>query len=180
MMKILRNKEDSLKAGLSFFLLAGALLGSIFCNKMTGEMKKELLAVSHSLVTEAVIDQAELNVLLGRIFLGRLWMFGLVFLMSATPYFSACCLLIAGYIGFSAAVLICPLTMENGVFGLWKYLLLIFPQCLIYIPVIYVILWWMPAAGKRITWPALAVLIPVIFLGAAAESLINPWFLTFL
>ena len=179
-MKILRSKEDSRKIGLSFFLLAGAIAGSAFCNKMTGEMKTELRTVGQTLITETMVAQAELKFLFGRILFRRLWSVGLILLMAATPYFYLFSLLIAGYMGFSAALLICPLTMNDGWFGLWKYLILIFPQCLIYIPVGYLILWWMPVRGKRITLPAIAVAIAGIFLGAAAESLINPWFLTFL
>ena len=179
-MRIVRNKEDSLKLGLSFFLLAGAIAGSIFCNKMSEQMKAELCTVGKSMVTTATISQVESMTLLLRIFLKRLWMLILIFLMASTPYFSLCCMLIAGYIGFSAAMIICPFTMEAGMLGLWKYLLLIFPQCLVYIPMGYLILWWIPSGNKRITWPAAMALILGIFVGSLAESLINPWFLTFL
>ena len=179
-MKMVGNKEDSRNIGLSFFLLAGAIAGSIFCNQMTGTMKAELCIVGQTLITETVVARAELTFLLGNLFLRRLWVFGLILLMATTPYFYVLRILTAVYMGFSTAVLICPLTMEAGVFGLWKYLLLIFPQCLIYIPLGYLILWRMPGGRRHITWTAIAMMILGIFLGAAAESLINPWFLTFL
>ena len=180
MMKIFRNKEDSLKFGLSFFLLAGAMAGSVFCNKMSEEMKAELCTVWRSMVTTAAVSQMESATLLIRIFLKRLWMLMLVFLMWSTPYISQCSMLFAGYLGLSAAMLICPLTMAAGVLGIWKYLLLIFPQCLVYIPLSYLVLWWMPSGNRRLTWTAALALILVIFLGSVAESLVNPWFLTFL
>ena len=56
-MKYIRSKEDSLKLGLSLFLLAGSVAGTIFCNRMTAEMKQELMILSQSSVMQTMPEE---------------------------------------------------------------------------------------------------------------------------
>ncbi|MBR5266709.1 MAG: hypothetical protein IKU20_00775, partial [Lachnospiraceae bacterium] len=56
-MNIFKSKEDSLKFGLSLFLLAGSVAGTWFCNQMTEEMKAELLVLGYSTVSKNTLEQ---------------------------------------------------------------------------------------------------------------------------
>lgn len=178
-MRIFRNREDSLRFGLSFFLILGAVLGSVFCNGMNEAMKRELQILEQNLVTTAALSKVDFGQLFIRIAVKRMGALLFLFLVSATPASTAFIMMIMGYLGFSAAVIVCTLTMEAGIFGVFRYLALVFPQCLLYVPAGYVILWWMPVRGKKLTLLSGMALIAVTIVGAGAETLINPWFLAF-
>ena len=178
-MQIFRNRKDSLMVGLSFFLLLGAVCGSIFCNGMSDGMKVELQSAEQSMVTAAILQKMDFGQLFFHVLGKRLKALAVVFLVTAVPAAPHFLMALLASLGFSAAVLICPLTMDAGLLGLWRYLLLVFPQCLIYIPVGYVLLWWMPVKGKRLTVVPALVLTSGVILGAVVESLINPWIIVF-
>ena len=179
-MRIMKTREDGLKIGLSFFLIFGSVLGTIFCNGMSVQMKAELQTVEQGMISAAKLAETDFLGLLLRIMPKRLGTLMLVFLISATQAAPILLMAAAGYFGFCSAALICPLTMNAGIMGVWKYFLLVFPQCMIYIPVMYLLLWWMPVNRKRLTALSAIALVGAVVLGAAAESLINPWFLQFL
>lgn len=179
-MRIWKNREDSLKFGLSFLLILGSVIGSLVCNGMSDEMKMELHVVEQNMVTAASLAKADFRELFLWILPKRLSTLMIVLLMSATPSAPILLMGAAGYLGFRVALIICPLTMDAGFRGLWQYVLLIFPQCLIYIPVIFALIWWMPINRKRLTLLSAILLFAVVTLGVAAESMLNPWFLQFL
>lgn len=178
-MRIFGSREGSLRFGLSFFLILGAVLGSVFCNSMDGAMKKELQVLEQSLVTAAMLSTVDFVRLFTRVVVKRTGALFLLFLVSATPAATLFIMLIVSYLGFSAAVIICTLTMDMGVLGILRYFLLVFPQCLIYVPVGYILLWWMPVKGKKLTVLSGAALMAATVMGAAVESFVNPWFLAF-
>lgn len=174
-MKNFMSRKDSLEFWLSFFLISGAVAGSIFCNRMDGQMKEELRTMEGSMVTAAVLFKMNfaglfLAVLKRR--LGELFLVLLFTMTQAAPLFS---LGVCGYLGFSSAVTVCALTMDGGLMGIFKYLALMFPQAVFYGAVFYVAVWWMPGKQKHMTAPAAAVLTLAVVLGAAAESFLNPW-----
>lgn len=179
-MKYLKSREDSLEAGLSFFLILGAVFGSVFCNAMSGDMKQNLTASGQSMITGSVLLDIDLRGLFARILFKRLRVLMTVFLISFTPAAIPIFMGLSVLTGFSAAVMVCTLTMESGLSALWKYVLLIFPQCLFYIPVLYLLVWWLPAQKKRLTVVSMAALTAIVLLGAAVESFVNPWLLAFL
>ena len=84
-MKYIRSKEDSLKLGLSLFLLAGSVAGTIFCNRMTAEMKQELMILSQSSVMQTMPEEINSLDLLVQTLPGRIWMLTIVMLAAATP-----------------------------------------------------------------------------------------------
>lgn len=177
-MKYFGNKEDSLKLGLSFCLLLGSVLGTLFCNRMTGEMKQELMILGQSPVTQVMLEGMDRYDLLIRILPKRIWTLIVVMLAATTPVAVWCMRFEAGYVGFSNAVIVCILTMESGVKGLLRYILLIFPQCLCYIPIGYLLMWWMPAKEKRFTVASVLFLLVLVCMGCLLESLVNPMFLS--
>ncbi len=176
-MKYVRSKEDSLKLGLSFFLLAGSVAGTLFCNRMTAEMKQELMILSQSSVTQTMLEEINRYDLLLQILPRRIWILTIVMLAAATPIADWCMRFVAGYVGFSNAVLLCALTMEFGAKGLLRYILLIFPQCLCYIPTGYLLLWWMPMKEKQFTVLSILFIVILVCMGGLLESLVNPRFL---
>lgn len=176
-MKYVRSKEDSLKLGLSFFLLAGSVAGTIFCNCMTTGMKQEMMILSQNLVTQERLKEIDWCDLLIRILPERIWILTVVMLAAATPVADWCMRVLSGYVGFSNAILLCVLTMECGAKGLLRYLLIIFPQCLCYIFTGYCVMWWMPAKEKQFTVMSVLFLVTLVCLGGVLESLVNPRFL---
>ena len=176
-MRRIMNREDSLRYGLSFFLLLGSVLGTLFCNRMNEEMKNGLYAMERELVTLAALSELDLNVLFFRILpkrIGALCFILLISGMRAAPIIfcaAACCA------GFLEAVKICALTMDAGILGLWKYSCFLFPHGLIYIPILYLLFWWLPVCGRRLTWVSVSLLAAGVTIGAAMECLIHPWVL---
>ncbi len=99
----------------------------------------------------------------------------LVILVAMTPAAREASLLLSGYLGFSAAVVVCALTMDAGLMGIVQYLSLMFPQAIFYMTIYYVVFWWMPREQKRLTLAAGTLLMALAAAGAVAESFVNPW-----
>ena len=179
-MRIFRRREDSLRFGLSFFLILGAVLGTVFCNGMREEMKLDLCILGRQLISETTLSRIRTSDLFLRIWPKRLWILAVLCVLVSTRFSGLFLLLISGYLGGSVSMFLCPLTMEYGIWSPWKFLLLMFPQCIVYGLLSYVLLWWMPLQGKRLTGISVLLFCVGITLGAVLESLINPWFLQFL
>ena len=177
-MKRIKNREDSLIFGLSFFMIACSVLGTVFCNAMNETMKSELYAMETEIVTLAAISGADMKELFLQIFLKRIRSLLLVLFISGVHFAPLIHMILTGVIGFCEAVKICSLTMNSGIWGLLKYICFWFPQGLIYIPVLYLIFWWMPVYERRWTWVSVSLLLLGIAAGAAVESMVNPWVLT--
>lgn len=179
-MRFFRSREDSLKFWLSFFFLAGSVCGSLFCNQCDDTVKTELLQISQGVITEIF----PANVDYPRLFAKILWKRGRGFLtlmfMLATPIEKRIRMAVMAYLGLVISVMICPLTMYAGVWGIWNYLCLNVPQGLFYMLIGYLLLWWMPLTGKRLTVGAITALGLIFLAGVAAETYINPYLLTFL
>lgn len=171
------NREDSLYLRLSFFLLAGALIGTVFCNRMDGNMKAEFGSLESSLISASVLKDVDFGELFGIVAFRRgIYLLAalLIFMTALAPILMP---LLAGYLGFSCAVMVCALTMDGGILGIVRYLLLIFPQCLFYVPVLYLLFIWMPLKQVTLKVSSALVLMGLVLAGAAAESLVNPWIL---
>lgn len=179
-MRYFRSREDSLRFGLSFFLIAGAVVGTVFCNRMDGSMKAELRSLETSMVSAAVLQRVNFSELFLRVLSRRLPELFFGFLIAMTSAAPLLFLGVCGYLGFSAAVMVCALTMEAGLLGIVRYFVLLFPQALFYVPVIYVLVWRLPLEEKKLRPAAALALTAAVVLGAAAESLLNPWLVAFL
>lgn len=174
-MKHIRNLEDSCYLRLSFFLILGAVAGTLFCNGMDGQMKAELGTLEGSMVSAAALQRMEFTGLFLQVLARRIPQLLFVLLVELTPIAPALLMALAGYLGFSNAVMICALTMEAGIMGIVRYLVMVFPQCLLYVPVLYLLFLWIPRNNGEVR-PALAVvLILAVFLGAGVEAYLNPW-----
>lgn len=174
-MKYIQNLEDSCYLRLSFCLILGAVLGTLFCNGMDGQMKAELGTFEGSLLSAAALQRVDFTGLFAQVLRKRIPELLLVLLVEITPIAPFLLMGISGYLGFSTAVMVCALTMDAGLLGLVRYLILIFPQCLFYIPVLYLLFLWIPRQGRSLRPAMAALLFLAVFLGAAAESYINPW-----
>ncbi len=174
-MKYRINKRDSLRFGLSLFLILGAVSGTLFCNMMDADMQLELISTESSMVSASVLQNADFAEVFLRVLSGRLSQLFVCFLFAMTPAAPFLFLAVCAYFGFSSAVLICAFTMEAGAFGILRYLVVITPQFVFYTPVLYALIWWFPQSGRRLGVPAAAALTVTVVLGAAAESWFNPW-----
>ncbi|MCI8510562.1 MAG: hypothetical protein HFE83_01015 [Lachnospiraceae bacterium] len=178
-MKGFRSREDSLKLWLSFFLLAGAVLGTLFCNLMDEEMKGELLNLEGSMVSAAALQRKSFSELFVQVAAERLSTLFLGFLFAMTQIAPLLFLGALGFLGFSSAVAVCALTMDAGLSGVLRYALFILPHCIFYVPVLYVLTWWMPVYGKKLKPAAALALTALTVFGAVAESFFNPWLMAY-
>lgn len=173
--RIFRDKEDSLIFGLSFSMLLGSVCGSVFCNIMDAEMKKDLQLTAQSMIHDLVFQDVSTAVLFGRTLGKRLKELFFLFLISAVPAAGYFRILFMGYWGFATAMFLCPLTMNAGMMGIVHYGILIFPQCIFYIAAGYILFWWMPLKEKHLTAVSILFLTVLVLFGVVLESLMNPW-----
>ncbi len=166
--------EDSCYVRLSFFLLLGTFFGTVFCNGISAEMKEELGILESSLVSASVLSRTELSGLFSVVLMRRIPELLFLFLAELTCIAPVLLAGAAAWLGFSTAVMVCMTTMETGIAGIFRYALLIFPQCLFYIPVIYVLFLWIPSERQRLKPAAAAALSGLVLAGAAAETWLNP------
>lgn len=174
-MNAIRNREDSCYLRLSLFLLLGAVLGTLFCNLMDGQMKAELGVFEGSLLSAAALQRVEFSGLFFQVAKRRLSELFFVLLVELTPVSQILLMGAAGYLGFSMAVMVSALTMEAGLMGILRFLALVFPQCLVYIPILYLLFLWVPGREKTIRPPVAAALLVAVLLGSGIEAYINPW-----
>ncbi len=167
--------RGSLTQGLSLFLIGGEAAGTLFCYVMDGSMKAELCVLEQSVIFAPAIWRADFMELFVRVLEKRLPELLFVFLLEMTAAAPVLLSLTGAWIGFSTAVMICALTMESGLLGIVRYLVLMFPQCLFYAPVIYILFFWMPEQRVKLKPAPAIALIFVTAAGAAAEAFLNPW-----
>lgn len=174
------DRRDGLELRLSLFLLLGALAGTIFCNAMGEETKSALGNMEESLVSVSMVQNLEFGELFGMVLRKRILWLLLGFLCALTsipgPLFSC----MAVYLGFSVSVLVCAMTMNTGLAAIFQYGLFVFPQCVFYVPAMYLLTIWMPGQGLALKWKPALFLLGLTLLGAAAESFLNPWVLALL
>lgn len=179
-MRFFRSRKDSLKFWLSFFFVAGSIGGSVFCNEISDGMKAELLQVEKHAVTSAVLANVDYK----RLFMAILWKkirsYAVLLLMLAAPMAEGLRMATVLYWGFSVAMMVCPLTMDVGIGGIWNYLCLNTPQGMFYLTAWYLLLWWMPMEDKRLTVGGICAIGVLLLAGVVAETYINPYFLPFL
>lgn len=169
------DRKDSYHLLLSFFLILGAVFGTVFCNMMDGQMKAELGSFTGSLVSAPALRRLEFSDLFYRVAAKRIPQLFCLFLMELTPISPVLFMGIAAYLGFSSALTVSVLTMQAGLTGIFRYLVLLFPHAFFYLPVLYALLWWMPGERKALRPAAAVVLTAAMILGAALEAFINPW-----
>ena len=174
-MEYVGSKKGSLEFWLSFFLMLGAVLGSLFCNRMDGQMKEELHALEGSMLSGAILLKMDFGELFFKVAARRFGQLLFVLLTAMTPVARAASLFLSGYLGFSSAVMVCALTMDAGLMGIVQYVSLMFPQGIFYMAIYYVVFWWMPREQKHLTLAAAVLLMALTAAGAAAESFVNPW-----
>lgn len=172
-----RNREDSRRVWLSFFLLFGSAAGTVFCNRMDGDMKETLGSLRESFSLAASFGSLNFQALLlgaAKRRLSLLFVCFLGFPTAAAPFlFSA----LAAWLGFSTAVLVCTLTMDGGLFGIVRVLAVLFPQWLFYVPAMYLLAVWLPEQNIPLSLRPAVAATALVFLGILAESLVNPWVL---
>ena len=99
---------------------------------------------------------------------GILWLIGLSSL--AVPGAALAC----GLLGFSAAFLISLMTLRAGTAGIVLFAASMFPQCLFYLPVFWILLAWAFSGRKKTHGAAFLILLFLTALGAAAELFLCP------
>ena len=146
-----RRFWDSQMFWLSFFLFLGTVLGTVFFNKMSAEMKSTLESWFSGILTSSEI-------------------------VSADRYSLFVGVLKKRFLAFTSAIAVCVLTMHAGIYGILRFFGLVFPQGFFYILAAY-LLWIMvveQADGKEKI--RLWMMVFFMVLGIISEIFINPNF----
>ena len=169
-----RGFLDSQMFWLSFFLFSGAMIGTVFCNRMSTEMKSMLESWFSGILTPAEMISADrYSLFVGVVKKRYVWI--LLGILVCQTLFSRI-LFYAGavYLAFTSAVTVCALTMHAGGYGILRFFGLIFPQGIFYALAAY-LLWIVvrePVRGNEQS--RILSMILLTALGIAAETLINP------
>ena len=169
-----RGFLDSQMFWLSFFLFAGAMIGTVFCNRMSVEMKSTLESWFSGILTPAEMMSADrYSLFVGVVKKRYVWiLFGI--LVCQTVFSRILFYTGAVYLAFTSSVTVCALTMHAGGYGIMRFFGLIFPQGIFYALAGY-LLWTVvsePMDGKEKfhSW----VMIIFMVLGILSEIFINP------
>ena len=169
-----RGFLDSQMFWLSFFLFAGAMIGTVFCNRMSAEMKSTLESWFSGILTPAEMMSADrYSLFVGVVKKRYVWMlFGI--LICQTVFSRILFYAGAVYLAFTSAVTVCALTMYAGGYGILRFFGLIFPQGIFYALAGY-LLWTVvsePVDGKEKlrSWAMIIFMV----LGILSEIFINP------
>lgn len=161
-------------------LLLGVLCGTAAANLLSSQLVSQagfpggytLAAVQSNQAEKRellmyVCRQRELEVLFG-------WLIGL------TVFSAPCFYLLAAYMGAGIGLVLSVTTFQRGMMGLPCYLLTLFPQMLIYLPVWICLASWAGEKSGRIRLLPLAGLMALVFVGAVLETCMNPYFIRLL
>lgn len=160
-----------------FCFFSGILAGTVWVNLMASEMQGQLGAFGlagllknpdRSALSPGRIVPVLMNREAAAVFL---WLVGMT--VFALPGLS----LAALYGGFSMAAVISLMTAQAGLIGLPFYLLSVFPQALLYVPVIALLFFWGMEPMKKTHMAGFIVLIIVIALGTILETCVSPHFM---
>ena len=169
-----RGFLDSQMFWLSFFLFAGAMIGTVFCNRMSMEMKSTLESWFSGILTPTEMMSADrYSLFVGVVKKRYVWiLFGI--LVCQTVFSRILFYAGAVYLAFTSAVTVCALTMHAGGYGILRFFGLIFPQGIFYALAGY-LLWTVvsePVDGKEKlrSWAMIIFMI----LGILTEIFINP------
>ena len=170
-----RGFLDSQMFWLSFFLFAGAMIGTVFCNRMSMEMKSTLESWFSGILTPTEMMSADrYSLFVGVVKKRYVWiLFGI--LVCQTVFSRILFYAGAVYLAFTSAVTVCALTMHAGGYGILRFFGLIFPQGIFYALAGY-LLWTVvsePVDGKEKlrSWAMIIFMV----LGILSEIFINPW-----
>ena len=150
------------------------MIGTVFCNRMSTEMKSMLESWFSGILTPAEMISADrYSLFVGVVKKRYVWI--LLGILVCQPFFSRI-LFYAGavYLAFTSAVTVCALTMHAGGYGILHFFGLIFPQGIFYALAGY-LLWTVvlePVDGKEKlrSWAMIIFMI----LGILTEIFINP------
>lgn len=179
-MRLFRSREDSLKFWLSFFFVAGSLVGSVFCNLLSADMKAELLKMEQQTLAGLSMGNVDEQRFLASVLWKRIRVLIFLLLIPESSAGERLRMAMMAYWGFSTAMMICPLTMGRGPGGFWNYLCLNIPHGIGILLIGYHLLWRVPLEEKHLTVGDICLMISVLCLSVAAETYINPIFLSFL
>lgn len=155
----------------------GILIGTVYANisvKFNTSYANVLNSSYLALYNDVTVDSFKLWQYVCKT---RLRDFALLCILGMTAVSKPAFLLYLIYIGISVGTLISYAVMNFHFGGVVVYLITVFPQCILYIVTIYIILRLMYDKKKNIKNLWLAVIIAVIILlfGTYAEAYVNPW-----
>ena len=150
------------------------MIGTVFCNRMSTEMKSMLESWFSGILTPAEMISADrYSLFVGVVKKRYVWI--LLGILVCQTFFSRI-MFYAGavYLAFTSAVTVCALTMHAGGYGILRFFGLIFPQGIFYALAGY-LLWTVvsePVDGKEKlrSWAMIIFMI----LGILTEIFMNP------
>lgn len=161
-------------------LLIGALCGTAAANLLSAQLAAQAGFPSGFALTTVQINASARRELFLYVCRQRVAevMFG--WLIGLTVFSSPCFYLLAAYLGASIGLVLSVTTFQKGMMGLPSYLLTLFPQILIYLPIWMFLASWAGEKSGKIRFLPLAGLLILTVGGAVLETYFNPYFIRFL
>ena len=171
-----RRFLDSRMFWLSIFLFLGAVSGTVFCNRMSDEMKdvlgtylsgilvsSELAAVDRYSLCVGVLKKRFVWILIG-IFIYRASYPGIFFGIASF------------YLAFTASAAICILTMHAGASGILHFAGLVLPQGIFYVTAAYLLWIGIWKEDRQEERGRIGACLLLVLAGVLAEVFLNPEF----
>jgi stage II sporulation protein M len=115
--------------------------------------------------------------LFGQVLSQRMMEVWIIWLVGMTAYaLPLFCIFTVGA-GFSMGFVLSVITVQKGLMGLPVFFMTVMPQCLCYLPVFGILLFWGIQKGRRFRIPAFILLLLLTAAGSVLEAWINPIFL---
>lgn len=162
---------------LCFFagLAAGTVMANFWYSSFTDEAGYYLGLLDRNVN----ITKDERMLLFGQVLSQRMMEVWIVWLVGMTAYALPLFCIFTVLAGFSMGFVLSVITVQKGLMGLPVFLMTVMPQCLCYLPVFGILLFWGVQKGRRFRIPAFLLLLLLTAAGSALEAWVNPAFLKF-
>lgn len=160
--------------------LGGAVGGTIAANLMSGELQSQIGCFAPWIFGEQIMDKVQKMQMYQYVLKQRTVEFFMVWFLTLTVVSKPGFYCLGGWLGAVSALTISILTGQFGMLGLAVYVVVIAPQCFLYLPVVLVLAEWARKEEKKVRPLGVTVLFAAVAVGAAAEVYVNPYLQRFL
>lgn len=162
------------------FFIAGVAAGTVMANLLSKEVISQGGYFGTVFPNAALSGwQADMEFLF---YIGRQRLLEMAFalLMAMTVYSFPCFCLMAAYYGFLPGIVLTILTCQKGLLGLPYYVVTIFPQCIVYLAVWYVLAMWACERSHKLRPASVLGLLVLVLVGILLEWFVNPYLIKIL
>ncbi|WP_394523163.1 stage II sporulation protein M [Lacrimispora sp. JR3] len=162
---------------LCFF--AGLFAGTVMANFWYSSFADEAGYYLGLLNRNMNLTKDERMELFGQVLSQRMMEVWIIWLVGMTAYALPLFGIFTAGAGFSMGFVVSVITVQKGLMGLPVFLMTVMPQCLCYLPVFSILLFWGVQKERRFRIPGFLLLLLLTSAGSALEAWINPIFLKY-